>query len=206
MSVFFIFAALLLGQLLKHFSNHFSIPYTPVLTIVGAILSIIVRNIAKKKELNILTSEIEEDTVFYHTAENYHKPEPALVFLIFLPALIFESAFNSDWYTFKRQFLKIVLMAGPMLIFSTFMTAFVMVHILRFEEISFLGCVLFGAIISATDPVAVVALLKELGVSKRIATLIEGESLLNDGTALVLFLVLIQMVEGEDLTALDMIG
>ena len=206
MSVFFIFAALLLGQLLKHFSNHFSIPYTPVLTIVGAILSIIVRNIAKKKELNISTSEIEEDTVFYHTAENYHKPEPALVFLIFLPALIFESAFNSDWYTFKRQFLKIVLMAGPMLIFSTFMTAFVMVHILRFEEISFLGCVLFGAIISATDPVAVVALLKELGVSKRIATLIEGESLLNDGKALVLFLVLIQMVEGEDLTALDMIG
>ena len=71
---------------------------------------------------------------------------------------------------------------------------------------SFLACVLFGAIISATDPVAVVSLLKELGVSKRIGTLIEGESLLNDGTALVLFLVLIKMVEGEDLTALDMIG
>ena len=51
-------------------------------------------------------------------------------------------------------------------------------------------CLLFGAIISATDPVAVVALLKELGVSKSISTLIEGESLFNDGTALVIFLVL----------------
>lgn len=53
-----------------------------------------------------------------------------------------------------------------------------------------MACVLFGAIISATDPVAVVALLKELGVTVRISTLIEGESLLNDGTALVLFIVL----------------
>ena len=85
-------------------------------------------------------------------------------------------------------------MAGPMLIFSTFVTAAVMFFVLRFEtenEFSFLACSLFGVIISATDPVAVVALLKELGVSKQLSTLIEGESLLNDGTALVLFLVLV---------------
>lgn len=55
---------------------------------------------------------------------------------------------------------------------------------------SFMGCLMLGTIVSATDPVAVVALLKELGVSKRMSTLIEGESLLNDGTALVLFVVL----------------
>ena len=71
---------------------------------------------------------------------------------------------------------------------------------------SFIGCVLFGAINSATDPVAVVALLKQLGVSKRISTLIEGESLLNDGTALVLFLVLIEFVEGNDMSAGEVIG
>ena len=124
----------------------------------------------------------------------FYDPSPELVFLIFLPALIFESAFNSDWYVFKRQFVKILLMAGPMLIFSTFVTAAVMFFVLRFEtenEFSFLACSLFGVIISATDPVAVVALLKELGVSKQLSTLIEGESLLNDGTALVLFLVLV---------------
>jgi len=50
---------------------------------------------------------------------------------------------------------------------------------------------MFGAIISATDPVAVVALMKDLGASRRLATLIEGESLLNDGTAMVVFLVIL---------------
>ena len=103
-----------------------------------------------------------------------------------------------------------MLMAGPMLIFSTFTTALVMYYLLGFQSeynnLSFIGCVLFGAINSATDPVAVVALLKQLGVSKRISTLIEGESLLNDGTALVLFLVLMEFVSGNDMTATEVIG
>ena len=84
-------------------------------------------------------------------------------------------------------------MATIVLVFSTFATAASMFYILGFNEennMSFMACLLFGAINSATDPVAVVALLKELGVSKHISTLIEGESLLNDGTALVLFICL----------------
>jgi len=97
-----------------------------------------------------------------------------------------------------------------MLIFSTFATALTMYYVIGFNSeynnMSFLGCVLFGAIISATDPVAVVALLKELGVSKKISTLIEGESLLNDGTALVFFLVIIKFVEGEDPSAGDVVA
>jgi len=64
---------------------------------------------------------------------------------------------------------------------------------------------MYGSIVSATDPVAVVALLKELGASKRLATMIEGESLLNDGTAMVVFLVLIDLVEGNTLTAGEII-
>ena len=64
---------------------------------------------------------------------------------------------------------------------------------------------MFGSIISATDPVAVVVLLKELGASRRLATMIEGESLLNDGTAMVVFLVLIDIVKGVELTVLDII-
>ena len=65
------------------------------------------------------------------------------------------------------------------------------------ESFSWLSSLMYGSIISATDPVAVVALLKELGASKRLSTMIEGESLLNDGTAMVVFLVLLRMVEGE---------
>lgn len=55
---------------------------------------------------------------------------------------------------------------------------------------------MFGAIVSATDPVAVVALLKELGASKTLSMLIEGESLLNDGTAMVVFLIMKDIVTG----------
>lgn len=64
------------------------------------------------------------------------------------------------------------------------------------HEFSFTASLLFGSIVSATDPVAVVVLLKELGASRKLSTLIEGESLLNDGTAMVVFLVLLDMVKG----------
>lgn len=64
-------------------------------------------------------------------------------------------------------------------------------------EFTFSAAIMFGAIISATDPVAVVALLKEVGASWRLATLIEGESLLNDGTAMVMFAVMQGIVEGS---------
>jgi NhaP-type Na+/H+ or K+/H+ antiporter len=60
------------------------------------------------------------------------------------------------------------------------------------------NALMLGAILSATDPVAVVALLKEVGVSKRFSTLIEGESLLNDGTAMVIFEVFFAMARGEE--------
>jgi len=66
------------------------------------------------------------------------------------------------------------------------------------------ACILFGAIVSATDPVAVVSLLKELGAPKQLATMIEGESLLNDGTAYVVFLIAKDMLTGKCLTPVMM--
>lgn len=62
---------------------------------------------------------------------------------------------------------------------------------------------MFGAILSATDPVAVVALLKEVGASVRLSTLIEGESLLNDGTAMVIFQVMLELSNGEIFFRID---
>ena len=99
-------------------------------------------------------------------------------------------------------------MAGPMVLGSTFLTGLTMAHILGYkgEKFPFSASLLFGSIASATDPVAVVALLKELGASKRLATMIEGESLLNDGTAMVIFLILLEIVEGEEVTFPMMVG
>ena len=116
--------------------------------------------------------------------------QPNLALLTFLPALIFDSAFNCDWYIFKKQMTSILILAGPMLILCAFLTAIVMKYIiLGHADFDWTSSLLFGFLISATDPVAVIAILKELGTSKRLSILIEGESLLNDGTAMVGFLV-----------------
>lgn len=88
-------------------------------------------------------------------------------------------------------------MAGPMLLIATFLSAVMMQYILGYDgEFTWNSALMYGSIISATDPVAVVCLLKELGASRRLATLIEGESLLNDGTAMVVFLVFFGIAEG----------
>ena len=85
-----------------------------------------------------------------------------------------------------------------MLIIGTYLAAAMMWYMFDYNEshaankkFSWNAALMYGSIISATDPVAVVALLNNLGASKRISTMIEGESLLNDGTAMVVFLVLL---------------
>ena len=91
-----------------------------------------------------------------------------------------------------------------MLIVGITLSAVMVYYVLGYQEkdgFDFMTCCMFGAIISATDPVAVVSLLKSLGASKRLSTLIEGESLLNDGTAMVLFTVFLDISKGIDQTA-----
>lgn len=85
-----------------------------------------------------------------------------------------------------------------MLLIGTYLAASMMYYMFSYntsngadKEFTWNSALMYGSIISATDPVAVVALLNTLGASKRISTMIEGESLLNDGTAMVLFLVLL---------------
>ena len=81
-----------------------------------------------------------------------------------------------------------------MLLIGTYLSALMMTYLFGYDEkngFSFKAALMYGSIISATDPVAVVSLLNTLGASKRITTMIEGESLLNDGTAMVLFLILL---------------
>lgn len=130
--------------------------------------------------------------------------DPHLLLFVFLPALIFESAFNSDWHIFRKIFWQVIIMAGPMLLASTGLSAGMMYYVLGYNDdgaehkFTMTAALLYGAIISATDPVAVVALLKELGASKQLSTMIEGESLLNDGTAMVVFYVFLGMIEAEN--------
>ena len=144
---------------------------------------------------------------FGHGAELASNLNPHMILLIFIPALIFESAFNADWHIFKIELAQVLVLAGPLLVGSAFLTAVSMRYVLGYDgNFTWNASVMFGAIVSATDPVAVVALLKELGASRRLATLIEGESLLNDGTAMVMFSVLFDLVKGEEMNAGSIVG
>merc|ERR1719272_2765863 len=77
--------------------------------------------------------------------------------------------------------------------------------LMMYLDWSFLSCLTTGSILCATDPVAVVALLKELGASPVLTIQIQGESLLNDGTAIVLYSVAYKMLQGEDYDSSDII-
>eukprot|EP01033_Poteriospumella_lacustris_P001070 gene1070-777_t len=93
---------------------------------------------------------------------------------------------NLNFYHFSASFKGCILLAGPGTVLQTFGVATVAYFVLPYKW-NWTVCLIFGAITAATDPVAVVALLKEYGASKRLMYLIVGESLLNDGAALALY-------------------
>lgn len=109
---------------------------------------------------------------------------PDLILVVFLPLLLFEGAYNVPVQRLRDNALPIALLAGPGVLLSMFVTAAVTHALLG---ISWGPALLFGALISSTDPIAVVSLFRELGAPKRLALLVEGESLFNDGASITLF-------------------
>ena len=123
---------------------------------------------------------------------------PELILFVFLPTLIFESAFNLDFRLLSRNLAPVLTLAAPGLLIST---AIVGGMISWLTPLDLGPALLFGALISATDPVAVIALFKEVGAPKRLAILVEGESLFNDATAIVLFGIIFSVLQGGALDA-----
>ncbi|KAJ8610285.1 hypothetical protein CTAYLR_009068 [Chrysophaeum taylorii] len=121
------------------------------------------------------------------TIRAWYNTDPHVLLYAFLPILIFESAFSTDTHIFSQMKWQILTLAAPGVLVSSVLTGVFVKYGFQHYDWHWPTCLMLGAILSATDPVAVVALLKELGVSERLGTLIEGESLLNDGTAIVVF-------------------
>ena len=129
--------------------------------------------------------------------------DPHVMMIVFLPTLLFESAFAMDYAIFRKQLSQIVVLAGPGVIVASLVTGlFVKAW---YSHWSFNACWLLGTIVSATDPVAVVALLKDLGADTALGTMIEGESLLNDGSAVVLFSFIMSWIRYSDVGFVDQV-
>ena len=116
-----------------------------------------------------------------------HWLTPEIIFMVFLPGLLFEAGININVRHLLENLTPILLVAIFGVVIATVATGY---GVQAVTGIPLSAALVFGALISATDPISVLALFKELGVSKRLAVLVEGESLFNDGTAVVLFQIL----------------
>ncbi len=118
---------------------------------------------------------------------------PNIVLYILLPTLVFEASLNMDTRLLIRNLLPVILLAAPGLVFATLVTGAIVGWM---TPLSFGAAMLFGSLISATDPVAVIAVFRELGAPKRLSMLVDGESLFNDATAIVMFGIVLGLLTG----------
>lgn len=180
MLALFVLLALSAGVFLL--SRRTRIPYTVLLVLVG----ILIVPVVHIPGFNSIFGFLADLTL-----------TPELLFYIFLPALIFESAFNMKIRRMIDNAWSISLLAIIGLLVSTAFIGTALYFILPLVglPIPFMVALLFGGIISSTDPVAVLSLFKEVGVPKRLSMIFEGESLFNDGTAVAIFLVLLGIIQ-----------
>jgi len=176
--VVFLFGTLFLGVLSRNLLQRVPVPYTGLLLIWGLLIGTLHHHDMLHKDLS-------------KSIDMWHRMDPHLFLHIFLPALLFGSAFSMDWHILKKCIGQVLLLAGPGVVMAVTLTGVICKYMLDFGWDKSL---MLGAILSATDPVAVVALLKEVGASKRLGTVIEGESLLNDGTSYVIFIIFFERV------------
>ncbi|MDX1301249.1 cation:proton antiporter [Photobacterium sp.] len=174
---------LTIASLLLPIANRINFPYTVLLAAAGSLLGGIVLAMSGVQAPGILGDFLASLEALDITSE--------AVFFVFLPALIFESALNINARHLVADLGPILLLAVIGLLISTLLVGLSVWYV---SGISLVACLLVGAIVSATDPVAIVAIFKNLGAPKRLTILVEGESLFNDATAIVLFTILVTML------------
>jgi CPA1 family monovalent cation:H+ antiporter len=123
---------------------------------------------------------------------------PQLIFTVFLPPLIFEAAIQIPWRPFRRELPLLFVLVTVGVLLAAGLVAAGMHYLIGW---SWLGAAFFGILMAATDPVAVIALFKDVKVDHRLDLLVEAESLLNDGVAAVGFAVLVGIANGGEVSA-----
>jgi len=170
-----IFGLLLIAALCQAICKKVKLPFTVMLVLIGILIS----------------RAVEGGLGFLAPLAVLQHAGAEIILFVFLPTLIFESAFNLDVRQLRANLTPILMLAIPGLLISTGLIG-VIVSYTTNMPLSY--ALVLGSILSATDPVAVIALFKQLGAPKRLTVLIEGESLFNDATAIVVSKILVGVV------------
>jgi CPA1 family monovalent cation:H+ antiporter len=172
---------LIVAAIIAMLAKRLRIPYTVSLVLGGLLLGVI--------QLPILSP-----------LQPGHRPDwltPDVILILFLPALVFEGSVKVDVRELLRNSVPLLLLANIGVLLAALGTGYLLHWLIGLPVLTAL---LFGCIISATDPISVLAIFKDLRVDKRLSLIMEGESLLNDGTAVVLFGILFGVIVAEKLT------
>lgn len=165
---------LFIASLVGIVARRFRVPYTLGLVVIGLLITLL-----PQVDITI---------------------QPTLIFALLVPPIVFEGAFHLNINDLRRDLVPILTFAIPGVILTM---AIVGALVSWGTGIPIIYTLVFGAIVAAIDPVAVIALFRNLGVPKRLQVLLEGESLLNDGTSIVLFgLVLAVAISGSQINLL----
>lgn len=187
---------LTIASLLLPLANRINFPYTVLLALAGTLLGVLVMLWGGQVRGGLLGDFLNALETLNITSE--------VVFFVFLPALIFESALNINTRHLMADLGPILLLAVIGLMISTLVVGFA---VWISSAMTLVVCLLIGTIVSATDPIAVIAIFKNLGAPKRLTILVEGESLFNDATAIVAFTILAGiLVGGADVSLLSATG
>ena len=168
-------AMLLVAMLVEPLSERLRIPFSALLVLVGFIGSEII-------------VALGFDTGLRYATFN------DLILHLFVPILVFESAFNIHAKSLLQNIVPILILAIPAMLLASLITATIIYYGIGHPQyFPFAAALLAGILLSATDPVAVVALFKKLGAPERLNILLEGESLFNDATAVVMYALVISL-------------
>lgn len=148
--------------------------------------------------LGIFASTLFTDSI-YNLANNFvsNIDFSRLLLEVMLSFLLFAGALHTNFDQLKVQRYPILIFATLGVLASTFLVGGAMYFVLQLMgfEVAFIYCLLFGSLISPTDPIAVLGILKQAGVPKKLETKIVGESLFNDGVGVVIFLTIFEIAQ-----------
>jgi len=169
-------------SLLPPLAARLKLPYSVLLALAGCALGLLIQ-VQPQAE-----SEVAADLL---TALRQFEISGEAIIVIFLPALLFEAALSVDLRSLIEDLAPILTMAVVAVVICTLVVGFSMAGA---SDYGLLACLLLGAIVATTDPAAVIGIFKEVGAPRRLLTLVEGESLLNDAAAIAIFTLLIGMI------------